>query len=242
MVATLLSLILPPLSVYSGILRLRAIREPAYSLPLSLWPSTIEEAKQFLVAFASTYQGNMFSKLVEKRIKAANSQGGPSSAYHELFEVVPDDSLHSRLFLRERVLQKTTKGLYFYLPAKTAPLLEWQIRHFWSEMDRGYFQPWTQPPNTEPFDLPQIICNMPVPALTKRVEFSLQCNIVHHNNLKRNFYKGLKYKVLRVIRDGSLLLYPIARLSIIVIAFTSLRALPDSAYNATWTKYIPAIQ
>ena len=44
-------------------------------------------------------------------------------------------------FLRERVLQKTTKGLYSYLPAKTAPLLGWRIRHFWPEMDRGYFQP-----------------------------------------------------------------------------------------------------
>lgn len=105
------------------------------------------------------------------------------------------------------MLQKTTKGLYSCLPAKTAPLLEWRIRHFWSEMDRGYFQPWTQPPNTEPFDLPQIICNMPAPALTKRAEFSLQCNIAHHNNLKRNFYECLKYKVLRVTHDGSLLLY-----------------------------------
>ena len=97
MVATLLSLILPPLSVYSGILQLRAIRERAYSLPLSLWPSTLKEAKQFLATFASTYQGNMFSNLAENRIKAANSQGGPSSAYHGLFEVVPDDSFPSRL-------------------------------------------------------------------------------------------------------------------------------------------------
>ena len=140
------------------------------------------------------------------------------------------------------MLQKTTKGLYSCLPAKTAPLLEWRIRHFWSEMDRGYFQPWTQPPNTEPFDLPQIICNMPAPALTKRAEFSLQCNIAHHNNLKRNFYECLKYKVLRVTHDGSLLLYPIARLSIIIIVFNSLRALPDSAYSATWTRYLPTIQ
>ena len=90
MIATILSLILPPLSVYSGILQLREIREQAHSLPLSLWPRTIKEAKQFLDTFASTYQGNMFYNLVEKRIKAANSQGGPSCAYHELFEVAPD--------------------------------------------------------------------------------------------------------------------------------------------------------
>ena len=226
-----MSLILPPLSVYSGILQLRAIRERAYSLPPPFWPSTIEEAKQFLATFASTYQGNIFSNLVEERIKAANSQSGPSSAYHELFEVVPDDSFHSRLFLRERVLQKTTKGVYSYLPSKTAPLSEWRIRHFWSGMDRGYFQPWTQPPNTEPFDLLQIIFKMPVPVLTKRAKFSLRCNIAHYNNLEHNSYEGLKYKVLRATRDGSLLLYPIARLSIIIIAFTSLRALPDSAYS-----------
>lgn len=144
-------------------------------------------------------------------------------------------------FLRERVLQKTTTGLYNYLPAKTAPLLEWRIRHFWSEMDRGYFQPQTQPPNTEPFDLPKIICNILVPHRTKRAKFSLRCNIVH-NNLKRNFYEGLKYKVLRVTRDGPLPLYPIARLSIIIIEFTSLRALLDSAYSATWTRYLPAVQ
>ena len=230
MIATIMSLILPPLSVYSGILQLREIREQARSLPLSLWPHTIKEVNQFLDTFASTYQGNMFYNLVEKRIKAANSQGGPSCVYHELFEVAPDDSFHSRLFLRERVLQKTD------------PLLEWRIRHFWSEMDRGHFQHWTQPPNTEPFDLPRIICNMPVPALAERADFSLRCNIVHHNNLKRNFYEALKYKVLRVTRDGSLLLYPIARLSIIVIAFTSLRVLPDSAYSATWARYIPAVQ
>jgi len=82
-----------------------------------------------------------------------------------------------------------------------------------STIVRGYFQPWTQHPSTEPFNLPQIIYNMLVPALTERAELSLRCNIVHQNNLKCNFYEGLKYKVLRVTRDGSLLLYPIARLS-----------------------------
>jgi hypothetical protein len=87
MIATILSLILPLLLVYSGILQLRAIRERAYSFPLppQLWPSTIKEAKRFLDKFSSTYQGNMFSNLVGKRIKAANSQGGLSSAYHRLF-------------------------------------------------------------------------------------------------------------------------------------------------------------
>ena len=98
MTATILSLILPLLLVYSDILQLRAIRERAYSFPPSLWPSTIKEAKRFLDTFASAYQGNMFSNLVRKRIKAANSQGGLSSAYHQLFEVAPDDFLHSRLF------------------------------------------------------------------------------------------------------------------------------------------------
>jgi hypothetical protein len=98
MIATILSLILPPLSVHSGILQLREIRERAYSFPLSLWPSTIKEAKRFLDKFASIYQGNMFPNLMEKRIKVANSQGGLSSAYHQLFEVAPDDFLHSRLF------------------------------------------------------------------------------------------------------------------------------------------------
>ena len=36
--------------------------------------------------------------------------------------------------------------------------------------------------------------------------------------------------------------YAIAQLSIIIIAFTSLRALLDSAYSATWTRYLPAVQ
>jgi len=116
MIAIILSLILPPLSVYSGILQLRAIRERAHLFPLSLWLSTITEAKQFLDTFASTYQGNMLSNLVGKRIKVGQ-------AVHIMSSSRWPQSFYFRLLLRERVLQKNS-----YLPAKTTLLLEWRIR------------------------------------------------------------------------------------------------------------------
>lgn len=40
----------------------------------------------------------------------------------------------------------------------------------------------------------------------------------------------------------SLVLYFIARLSIIAIAFSCFRAMPSSVYVTAWTKYIPTVE
>lgn len=54
-----------------------------------------------------------------------------------------------------------------------------------------------------------------------------------------DFWKDLSsYPLLCV----SFFLYLIARLTIIAIAFSSLSAMPDSAYIATWTKNIPKVE
>ena len=59
---------------------------------------------------------------------------------------------------------------------------------------------------------------------------------------RRQFAKDTRQRLLRRYSPMIAILYTAARFLIIALAFSSLRAMPDSVYQTTWTRYIPLIQ
>ena len=49
-----------------------------------------------------------------------------------------------------------------------------------------------------------------------------------------------RWRRIHVIVSG--IIYCLARLTVLALAFSSLRAMPDSVYVTTWTKYLPSLQ
>lgn len=60
-------------------------------------------------------------------------------------------------------------------------------------------------------------------------------------HLKAAFESPLIPLLYRFVPYSVFLLYAIARLSILAIALSSLRSMPDSAYVSTWAKYLPFV-
>lgn len=180
-----------------------------YLLELKKWPKTYLEAKAFL-----TRLDGLLSNGEVSSIHAAIEQGGPSPAYLDFLNMLRSrdiDLLGSdRLFVRH---------IKYY---------------FQSEMERGRFHE-----NAQTIDLPQIICDMPVPTLRKQENITIWTAIDAQTDLSYLWWwKPLSLGLLYI----SLFLYPVARFGIIAIALSCLRAMPDSAYVATWAKYIPTVE
>lgn len=228
--AVLVSIGLPILFITINAMKLLLLLRAVNSMKIVLWPGTIPEAKVFLTNLVKDLSKIQYSHIREPSIlasiKVAIEQGGPSSAYLGI----------NRL-----------QGLWFkvwcFLSRDIDPLLLWYTQYFLSKIDEGYFNQWLHSQHDEtgqPFDLPQIISEMPVPIISRSEELSLRRKIVR---FKEKNAKGFwKLKISLAFNYVSMLLYLIARLGIIAVAFSCFRAMPESVYVATWTKYIPSVE
>lgn len=189
----------------------------ASSVQLSLWPQTSLEAKEFLSEIGQIVFRQHF-----------NPDLGP---------------LEQNLAYLEAV--KKGDWAFSSFPYRTDPLLKWRVQYLQSKLREGHFTRRIDPPYGQFEDyLPQLICEMEVPPLSRRAETLLRIDIIRFKQTKNKIsdIPSPQNIILTYFNLVSLLLYLVARLSIIAIAFSCFRAMPSSVYVATWTKYIPTIE
>lgn len=175
-----------------------------YALELERWPNTYLEAKAFLTRLTNGLERHrqiirIPHDLDFSPIHAALAQEGPSPAYLKLLNA----------------LQNTAAWHIIWLFPD--PVLLRHIKYLQSEMEKR-----ENPPT---INLPQIICGMPGPILTKKENIKLRTAIAAQTE-----WKPLSLGLLYI----PLLLYALARIGTIAVAFSCLRAMPDSVYVTTW--------
>lgn len=60
-------------------------------------------------------------------------------------------------------------------------------------------------------------------------------------HIKAAYESALRPLLYRLILYSAFILYIVTRLCVLAIALSSLRSMPDSAYVATWAKYLPFV-
>lgn len=226
-----MSIGLPILFITINGIELLLLLRAANSMKLLLWPGTIPEAKFLLTDLVEQLSKFQYPHVCERStlasIMVAIEQGGPSSAYLGLLDN----------------LQSLWPNAWYWCNRDIDPRLLWYAQYFLSKIDDGYFNQWLHSQHDEtgqPFDLPQIISEMPVPIISRKEELSLRRKIVRFEEKNANGFWRLKASL--TLNYVYMLLYLIARLSIIAVAFSCFRAMPESVYVATWTKYIPSVE